>query len=97
MESLVFLQDKTLRENDLVALRKQIEREYQEKVSLEDQIMERLRTQLTLDKASQYSKKLTGRTRERTKHLVSCACLSVFFLRFSGYLVTITVLMDFSY
>ncbi|XP_076453125.1 coiled-coil domain-containing protein 40-like [Babylonia areolata] len=61
--------DKTLRENELNALRKQIEREYQEKVSLEDQIMERLRTQLTLDKAAQYSKKLTGRTRDQTKNL----------------------------
>lgn len=61
--------DKTLKENDLAALRKQIEREFQEKISLEDQIMERLRSQLSLDKASQYSKKLTMRSRERTKHL----------------------------
>ena len=68
---LTCVQDKTLRENDLTALRKQIEREYQEKVSLEDQIMERLRTQLTLDKAALYSKKLTGRTRDHTKNLVS--------------------------
>lgn len=71
LESGEQLQDKTLRENDLAALRKQIEREFQEKVSLEDQIMERLRTQLTLDKAAQYSKKLTHKCRDRTKHLVS--------------------------
>ena len=76
LEFLVFLQDKTLRENDLAALRKQIEREYLEKINLEDQIMERLRTQLTLDKAAQYSKKLTGRSRDRTKHLVSLSATS---------------------
>ena len=70
------MQDKTLRENDLAALRKQIEREYLEKINLEDQIMERLRTQLTLDKAAQYSKKLTGRSRDRTKHLVSLSASS---------------------
>ncbi|XP_025098485.1 coiled-coil domain-containing protein 40-like isoform X2 [Pomacea canaliculata] len=61
--------DKTLREHELDALRKQTEREFQAKVSLEDQIMERLRTQLTLDKAAQYSKKLTFQTRERTKNV----------------------------
>ena len=51
-------------------LRKQIEKEYREKVKLEDEIMERLRSQLTLDKAAQYTDKLTGKTRARTKDLV---------------------------
>lgn len=60
-----------LRESELSSLRKQIEHEFQEKVSLEDQIMERLREQLTLDKAAQYSKKLTSKTRELSKKLVS--------------------------
>ncbi|XP_052261678.1 coiled-coil domain-containing protein 40-like isoform X2 [Dreissena polymorpha] len=61
--------DKTLRENELNALRKQIEREYLEKVKLEDDIMEKMRSQLTMDKAAQYTKKLTGKKRELTKQL----------------------------
>ncbi|WAQ97414.1 CCD40-like protein [Mya arenaria] len=61
--------DKTLRENELNALRKQIEREYLEKVRLEDEIMEKMRSQLTMDKASQYTKKLTTKKRELTKQL----------------------------
>ncbi|KAK6170441.1 hypothetical protein SNE40_018834 [Patella caerulea] len=61
--------DKTLRMNELNALRQQIEKEYLEKVKLEDEIMERMRTQLTMDKASQYSRKLTNKMRDTTKHL----------------------------
>ena len=64
------LQDKTLRQNELNALRKQIEREYLEKVKLEDDIMEKMRSQLTMDKAAQYTKKLTSKKRELTKQLV---------------------------
>lgn len=63
-------QDKTLRQNELNALRKQIEREYLEKVKLEDDIMEKMRSQLTMDKASQYTRKLTSKKRELTKQLV---------------------------
>ena len=63
-------QDKILRQNEVNALRKQIEREYLEKVKLEDEILEKLRTQLTMDKASQYTDKLTGKLRQRTKDLV---------------------------
>ena len=63
-------QDKTLRLNELNALRKQIEREYLEKVELEDEIMEKMRTQLTMDKAAQYTKKLTTKERDLTKSLV---------------------------
>lgn len=69
-----FSQDKTLRLNELNALRKQIEREYLEKVELEDEIMEKMRTQLTMDKASQYTKKLTTKQRDLTKSLVSTVC-----------------------
>ncbi|XP_021370653.1 coiled-coil domain-containing protein 40-like isoform X2 [Mizuhopecten yessoensis] len=61
--------DKTLRMNELNALRKQIEREYLEKVQLEDAIMEKMRSQLTMDKASQYTRKLTAKKRELTKQL----------------------------
>lgn len=56
-------------------MRKQIEREYLEKVELEDEIMEKMRTQLTMDKASQYTKKLTTKQRDLTKSLVSTYCL----------------------
>ena len=56
--------------NEVNALRKQIEREYLEKVALEDEILEKMRTQLTMDKASKYTVKLTHRLRERTKDLV---------------------------
>ena len=61
--------DKTLRLNELNALRKQIEREYLEKVNLEDEIMEKMRSQLTMDKAAHYTKKLTGKRRDLTKQL----------------------------
>ncbi|GFO16023.1 coiled-coil domain-containing protein 40 [Plakobranchus ocellatus] len=63
------LADQQLRTNEMTSLRKQIEQEYLAKVKLEDEIMERMRTQLTLDKAAQYSKKLTGKVRDTTKHL----------------------------
>ena len=56
--------------NEVNALRKQIEREYLEKVKLEDDVMEMMRSQLTLDKASKYTDKLTNKLRSRTKELV---------------------------
>ena len=56
--------------NEVNALRKQIEREYLEKVKLEDDVMEMMRSQLTLDKASKYTDKLTKKLRSRTKELV---------------------------
>ncbi|XP_064620964.1 coiled-coil domain-containing protein 40-like isoform X2 [Lineus longissimus] len=61
--------DKQLRENEVNALRKQIEREYLEKVKLEDEIMEKIRSQLTMEKAAIYTDKLTGKMRGRTKEL----------------------------
>ncbi|KAK3796467.1 hypothetical protein RRG08_009244 [Elysia crispata] len=63
------LADQQLKTNEVVSLRKRIEQEYLAKVKLEDEIMERMRVQLTLDKATQYSKKLTGKIRDTTKHL----------------------------
>ena len=67
---LLFTQDITLRESELTALRKQIEREYEEKVRIEESIMEKLRNQMTLDKAAQYSKKVTDKIKKRGTELV---------------------------
>ncbi|XP_028395247.1 coiled-coil domain-containing protein 40-like [Dendronephthya gigantea] len=61
--------DITLRESELTALRKQIEREYEEKVRTEESIMEKLRSQMTLDKAAQYSKKVTDKIKKRGTEL----------------------------
>jgi hypothetical protein len=60
------MQDITLRESELTALRKQIEGEYEEKVRIEE-----LRSQMTLDKAAQYSKiKVTDKIKKRGTELV---------------------------
>ena len=56
--------------NEVNALRKQIEREYSERVRLEDEILETMRSQLTMEKASKYTSKLTGKLRQTTKDLV---------------------------
>ncbi|KAJ7340194.1 Coiled-coil domain-containing protein 40 [Desmophyllum pertusum] len=61
----------TLKENEITALRKQIEREFMEKIKLEDNIMEKMRSQLTLDKAAQYTKKMTDKLRRRATELES--------------------------
>jgi len=61
----------TLKENEITALRKQIEREFLEKIKIEDNIMEKMRSQLTLDKAAQYTKKMTDRLRRRATELES--------------------------
>ncbi|CAB3982035.1 Hypothetical predicted protein [Paramuricea clavata] len=61
--------DITLRESELTALRKQVEREYEEKVRIEEGIMEKLRSQMTLDKAAQYSKKVTDKIKKRGTEL----------------------------
>ena len=67
----IYFQDKTLKMNEIIGLRGQIEREYREKVKLEDDVLEKMRSQLTLDKASKYTDKLTKKLRTRTKELVS--------------------------
>ncbi|KAK2152124.1 hypothetical protein LSH36_339g05000 [Paralvinella palmiformis] len=61
--------DKTLRMNELNALRKQIEKEYAEKVRLEDAVVEQLRSQLTLDKAAQYTDKLIKQLHIRMREM----------------------------
>ncbi|PIK45458.1 hypothetical protein BSL78_17690, partial [Apostichopus japonicus] len=56
--------DKTLRLNELVALRKQTEREYQEKLQLEENIMDAMRSKLTADKVTYYANKMAGKVRK---------------------------------
>lgn len=67
----------TLKENEITALRKQIEREFGEKIKLEDNIMEKMRSQLTLDKAAQYTKKMTDKLRRRATELVTILLLLI--------------------
>ena len=67
----MFFQDKTLRQNEANSLRKLIEAEYQKKVKLEDDILEKLRSQLTIDKAAQYTDKIIGKIKKRSRDLVS--------------------------
>lgn len=53
-----------------------------EKVKLEDNIMEKMRSQLTLDKAAQYTKKMTDRLRRRATELVGMSYIySAFYLQ----------------
>ena len=66
-----------MKENEANILRKQIEREFLEKVKLEDMAMEKMREQLTAEKASQYTKKVTDKVRKRATELVSCVVLSI--------------------
>ena len=51
--------------NELTALRKQIEREYQEKLRLEEAIMDTLRNKMTMDKAAHYAQMMAGNIRKR--------------------------------
>lgn len=67
----------TLKEHEITALRKQIEREFGEKIKLEDNIMEKMRSQLTLDKAAQYTKKMTDKLRRRATELVTIFLLLI--------------------
>ena len=60
-----------MRLGEVENLRKQIEQESHKKMKLEDEIMECIRGQLTLEKASQYTKKLTSKMRSHTRNLVS--------------------------
>ena len=89
------MQDKTLRTAEVTSLRKQIEQEYLAKVKLEDDILERMRAQLTMDKASQYSKKLTKKTRDLTKHLVcsilffNCYTVEIYYIKLPCHTVSL--------
>lgn len=57
--------------NELDMLRTQIEREAAEKRKLEDAVMEKLMQQLTMDKATKYTKKSVEKLRKRTEEIVS--------------------------
>ena len=52
------------------ALRIQIERETLEKRKLEDGVMEKLLYQLTMDKATQHTRKMVEKLRQRAKQMV---------------------------
>ncbi len=69
--SSLSLQDRTLRLNELNSLRKQIEQEFQRKMKLEEDIMETMRNKLTMDKASEYARKMAGKIRTRIAEAVS--------------------------
>ena len=64
------MQDCTLKRNELNAIRTQSEREAQEKKTLEDSVMEKMMQRLTMDKASQYTRKAVETVRTRTEELV---------------------------
>uniref|UniRef100_H2XUM1 Coiled-coil domain-containing protein 40 n=1 Tax=Ciona intestinalis TaxID=7719 RepID=H2XUM1_CIOIN len=61
--------ERSMRLSEINALRKQIEREYLEKVALEDRIMKDLQQQLTADKAQNYTVKVTQDIRQKKKKL----------------------------
>jgi len=55
--------------NEMNEIAREIEMQYREKMRLEDEILEKIRVQLTADKAAQYSAKIVRRLREKTKDL----------------------------
>ncbi|XP_057311737.1 coiled-coil domain-containing protein 40-like [Hydractinia symbiolongicarpus] len=59
----------TVKESELVNLRKLIEKEFQDKIKIEDLIMSQMQEQLTAEKASQYTKKMTNRIRKKSTQL----------------------------
>jgi chromosome segregation ATPase len=61
--------EKTQCTAQLNEIRKAIEQQYREKVRLEDEILDKLRDQLTADKAAKYTQKIVHQLRERTKDL----------------------------
>lgn len=60
-----------MKRNELSGLRTQIEREAVEKRRLEDAVMENMMQRLTMDKATQYSKKSLEKLCNSAKELVS--------------------------
>ena len=64
-------QEVNIKESEMNNLRKQIEREFGEKIKLEDQIMARMQGQLTADKSSQYTKKVREKIRRKATDTVS--------------------------
>jgi len=60
--------------NELNEVQREIEAQHREKIRLEDEILEKIRAQLTADKAAKYSAKIVQRLRERTKDLEAQVC-----------------------
>jgi len=60
--------------NEMNEITRDIETLYHEKIRLEDEVLEKIRLQLTADKAAQYSAKIVSRLRERTKDLETQVC-----------------------
>ena len=65
------LQDKAMWATEQTAVRKQLEQQYAEKVKLEDDILQKMHDQLTIDKAAKYTFKLIKQLRQKTKATVS--------------------------
>ena len=64
-----------MKNNEILALRTQIEREGLEKRRLEDAVMENMMQRLTMDKATQYSQKSLEKLRKSVQELVrECTC-----------------------
>ena len=57
--------------NEVNSLRKQIEREFLEKMRLEETIMETMRQKMTMDKVTQYANKMANKTRKLIAEQVS--------------------------
>lgn len=68
-------QDRTLRRQELDAIRQQSEREVAERLHLEDAILEKTMATLTLDKAADYSKKILQKLREDERRRVGLGSL----------------------
>ncbi|XP_065176721.1 coiled-coil domain-containing protein 40-like [Sycon ciliatum] len=62
--------DRTLRLQEIDGVRQQTEREVAERLHLEDTILEKTMTMLTLDKAAQYSQKVLAKLRAEEKRRV---------------------------
>jgi len=63
------LMEKSTKQSELTVIRKQTEKEYLEKVKLEDEIMKELQTQLTSVKAKEYTIRKTNELRARKTKL----------------------------
>ena len=66
--------EKTQCTNELNEVQRDLAAQRREKLRLEDEIMEKIRTQLTADKAAKYSGKIILRLRERSKDLETQVC-----------------------
>lgn len=64
-------QEKSAKQSELTVIRKQSEKEYLEKLKLEDEIMKELQTQLTSVKEKEYTLRKTNELRARKTKLVS--------------------------